>query len=62
MSGYERQEASGGPMVLALAGVSPVFCAALPAAVFGVPTILWNWRDLRAMRQRAARDASKETP
>lgn len=39
-------------MVLALLGVSPVFCAALPAAAFSVPTILWGWRDLRAIRRR----------
>lgn len=41
-------------MVLASLGVSPVFCAALPAAMFGGPSILWAWRNLRALKRRRA--------
>jgi hypothetical protein len=48
-------------LVLALLGVQPVFCAALPAAVVGIPTALWAWRDLRALKRRKAlREARRD--
>jgi hypothetical protein len=47
-------------VALALLGVQPVFCAALPAAVAGIPTGLWAWRDLRDFkRRRLAREARR---
>lgn len=48
-------------LALAALGVQPVFCAALPAAVVGIPAALWAWRDLRALkRRRSLREARQD--
>lgn len=39
-------------VVLAALGVQPVVCAMIPSMIVGIPTGIWSWRDLRALKRR----------